>query len=136
LRYAAEDGIHISEGPKTIQLRPDFQHPVEVQLGSDTAERRRLYVIHGRECPQLGADYVLLQPAVVAEDPCRGWVPVGDRYPTMVGIGTEDTPELELLGDDVDPDHASIGVSESGITIIDGSDRGGTFVWAHPDDVI
>jgi hypothetical protein len=136
LRYAAEDRQHISDGPKLIEIRPDFKYPVEVQLGTDSSERRRLFLIHGRECPQLGADYVLLQPEVVVEDPSRGWLPLGGVHSGGRGLGTEDTPELEL-GSDIDPDHAHIGLMLSeGVAISDGSDRGGTFVWAHSDDVL
>lgn len=136
LRYSSPDGLHISEGSKQIEIRPDFKYPIEIQLGTDSSERRRLFLIHGRECPQLGADYILLQPEVVAEDPRRGWLPVGGVHDGSRGLGGEDTPELEL-GADVDPDHAHIGVDpDEAIGISDGSDRRGTFVWAHPDDVI
>ncbi len=136
LRYAAENGWHISEGPKQIEIRPDFKYPVEVQLGTDFSERCRLFLIHGHECPQLGADYILLQPEVVAEDPRRGWLPLGGVHGGSRGLGTEDTPELEL-DSNVDPDHAHIGLMlDEGVAISDGSDRGETLVWAHPDDVI
>lgn len=134
LRYS-EDGQRISDGPKQIEIRPDFEHPIEVLLGTEPTERRRLFLVHGRECPQRGADYILMQPEVVAEDPRRGWLPLGGVHRFSRGLGTEDTPELEL-GSDVDPDHAFIGAGEEGIAISDGSDRGATLIWAHPDDVL
>lgn len=136
LKYASEDGWHISDEPKRIEIRSDFKLPVEVQLGANSSERRRLFLIHGRECPQLGADYVLLQPEVVVGDPRRGWLPLGGLHAGSRGLGTEGTPELEL-GGDVDPDHAHIGlILDEGVAISDGSDRSGTLVWAHSGDVL
>lgn len=133
LRYSSADGVHISDGPKQLTVSREFTCPVDMRLGCTTVEQR-VVLIHGRECPQLGASYLLVQPDVVARDPRRGWLPLGGRHPEQLFLGSEDSPELEL-GDGVDPDHAVVSITSEGICITDGSSTG-TDVRAHPDDVM
>lgn len=134
LRYTAADGIHVSQGEKRILLGAHFHHAPEIRLGRSGREERRLLLVHGDECPQLDADYILIQPEAVSADPRRGWLPLGGLYPSARSLGAEDTPELEL-GEDVDPDHAYVSVTSEGIYITDGS-TSKTEVRAHPDDVV
>lgn len=98
-----------------LDIKPDFQHPVELRFGR-TAETSPCLLVRGSECPQLRADYILFQPDVVATDPRKGWIPIGGihsrRYPVEermddISIGRQATPQLRL-GPDVSRWHAEI----------------------------
>jgi hypothetical protein len=130
------------EGGASVEIKPDFKHPIELRFGR-TAETSPCFLVHGSECPQLGAEYVLIQPDVIAKDPRKGWEPIGgtpvDRFGTAyIGRG-EETPQLRL-GPDVSRHHAQIehvphrNVIEVG-TFQD-EDRRYVRVIAHPDDLI
>lgn len=135
LRYSAEDGVHISDKERRLLIRADFCHVVEICLGTPVAkDQSRLFLLHGSECGQLGAEFILVQPEVVAADPRRGWLPLGELHPAAQTLGTEDSPEFDW-GIGVSPDHGRVSVSEEGIWISDGSNTK-TEVRAHPDDVI
>jgi hypothetical protein len=98
-----------------LDIQPDFRHPVEFRFGR-TSETSPCLLAHGSECPQLRADYILFQPDVVAQDPRKGWLPIGGihtRWPPaeeridVVHIGRLETPQLRL-GPDVSRSHAEL----------------------------
>jgi hypothetical protein len=104
--------------------------------------------VQGSECPQLRADYILVQPDVLAKDPRRGWVPIGSPAPEnrgegwagdLVYIGRQDTPQLRL-GPDVSRRHAyiSAGFNDCGSYLdltMDEIESHYARVRIHPDDI-
>jgi hypothetical protein len=76
---------------------------LRVELGAD-GETPSLEIVSGIEWPQLHARFVVTQPAVLAEDPRRGWAPVGGIYPPKLVLGARSTPQFafsELLRSEV-----------------------------------
>lgn len=119
---------------QAVPIEPDFRHPVELRLGDPTTAHRCV-LVHGREWPQLGADYIVLQPEVVSKDPSRGWLPVGGLFPKTVVLGREASPAMEF-GADVSREHCSIW-ADRGVRIEIGDDsHNGTAIRMHPDDVV
>jgi hypothetical protein len=76
-------------------LSRDPNHCVEILLGKDN-DTPTCWLIGGARCKQLGADYILVQPSVMENDPTRGWLPLGGRHPSDIFIGHDQTPELDL----------------------------------------
>lgn len=123
----------VRENDGGLFIRPDFVGPIEIRVGQppDTSP---CYLVHGSECPQLNADYILVQPDVLAVDSRRGWVPFGGIHCFAAYLGRTDSPELKL-GADVSREHCDLGINRGVLTIGDSS-RNGTWVIARPDDLL
>lgn len=129
------------EDVPSLVIRADFVGVVELRLGR-TSDTSPCYLVRGEVCPQLAADYIVVQPDVMRQDPTKGWVPIGDTYPGDVCLGRRLTPQLRL-GPDVSRDHCYIGWSRTmastskvpWLMITDGSGRNGTRVTADEADV-
>lgn len=130
-----------------VDFNPDFRHPIAIDFGR-TSETSRCFLVHGRECPQLNADYILIQPDVIAKDPRRGWVPIGGQHVLRpeeqareaVYVGREETPQLRL-GPDVSRSHCEIESCRKpggeSLTLTTHSRDEGSYarIIAHPDDI-
>lgn len=128
--FRARSEYHLEEN--RLLLKGNFEHLVELRLGWD--ERTPpIYLIPGKRCPQLGADYLVVQPSVVRENPSRGWLPVGGRFGSDVQLGRDWSPELEL-GQDVDYMAAAVVCKTDG-TIEIASHARGFRVVADPTDL-
>jgi hypothetical protein len=127
-----------------VEIKRDFKHPIELRFGR-TPETSPCILIHGEECPQLGADYILIQPDVIAKDPQKGWVPLGGVHarspqtPDTAYIGRRESPQLRL-GPDVSRHHAEVVYGPSPYNFLEVrtfQDEGPHYVRvsAHPDDL-
>lgn len=137
-----QDGEYVE-----VCIDRDFQHPIEIDFGR-TPETSTCFLVQGRECPQLKADYILIQPDVIAKDPRKGWVPIGGMHARRpkeealetVYIGRDETPQLRL-GPDVSRTHASVDFRRKPgielLTLCADSHKKGFYarVVAHPEDI-
>lgn len=84
---------------------PSFSVPLssEVELRIELPSTPEILVCAGREVPQLGAPYLLVQPEIVAGDWRRGWVPVGGDWPTELYLREQESLSIDeqLDGDPV-----------------------------------
>ncbi len=119
-------------GRQGVPLRRDFKHPVEIRLGRDE-RTSACYLVKGDRCPQLGAELIVVQPAVVHQDPTRGWAGIGGRFEDTVDLGREVSPQLRL-GPDVSREHCFIDMGHELINI-GNLGRNGTRVVVAPDDL-
>lgn len=117
-----------------LELRLDFEGVVRIDLGR-TAESSPVYLVHGAVCPQLGAEFIVVQPDVVREDPAKGW----DRLPNWAGIdlslGRDSTPWLRLGPDVTREGHLYIYMRDAGLDLVDES-KNGTRVTVDVADVL
>jgi hypothetical protein len=128
------------EGGATVRIKPDFKHPVELRFGR-TPETSPCFLVHGSECPQLGAEFILVQPDVIAKDPRKGWEPIGGlRVDRIAYIGRgEESPQLRL-GPDVSRLHAEVEYRREPYNYIEVAthqNQGRRYVRisAHPEDL-
>jgi hypothetical protein len=133
------------EGPVSVEIKPDFKHRIELRFGR-TSETSPCLLVPGSECPQLGAEYVLIQPDVIAKDPRKGWVPLGGIHavtPTALDtayVGREESPQLRL-GPDVSRHHAEVAFGPNPYNMLEVrtfQDEGPHYVRVsvHPDDLV
>lgn len=104
--------------------------PIELRLGREP-ETPTCLIVSASQVPQLGAEFVIVQPEVVSEDLTRGWIPLGGRHGQELRLGRQDSPALRL-GPDVSRNHCMVTVVELGIEIADDSGNG-TVVIARPE---
>jgi hypothetical protein len=95
-------------GPHRLQVKEDFEHPVEIRLGRD--ERTpSCYLVRepGNESPASESGFAVVQPSVVhGSQSGRGRC--APAYPlAVVEIGRAESPEL-VLGPDVSRQHCKI----------------------------
>lgn len=60
---------------------------VEIRLGSPIGPELRVFL--GEHVPQLGAELIVIQPAVFKRDPKSGWAPVGGVHTPFVLVGRD-----------------------------------------------
>jgi hypothetical protein len=142
-RVEYELGLGSGDADGSLMIEPGFGHPIEFRFGR-TRKTSPCLLVHGRECPQLGAEYVLVQPDVIAKDPRKGWMPIGGHWAEtqadLVYVGREDTPQFRF-GPDVSRCHAYLsqtrtkrGVSHLTLAADEGEPRYVRVV-VHPDDL-
>lgn len=127
-------------GNYQVQIKEEFQHPIELRLGRD--ERTpMLYLVRYPSHRASAPTYVLTQPDVIRSCPGRGWVELRRFQEAVAQIGRGISPQFEL-GPDVSRRHclvAANGISEvdgnSNVLEIENYGRNGLRVLLHPDDL-
>jgi len=111
-----DGGIHI----------PVVKTPIELRLGHASSP---CFIVPGRWCPQIGAEYIVMQPDVLAQSFSAGWMPIGGRHPDyfligqhesafVVGVGRHEMPPYFEFAADVDGVHCQIATANSGGVVI------------------
>jgi hypothetical protein len=124
-------------GNRRIQVKLEFEHPIELRVGRDE-QTPICYLV--RNPWHLGrGGYAVVQPEVVRSHPGRGWIEFGGVGKRQLGkVGRLVSPELEL-GPDVSRRHCLIATTkldECGeIVEIENYGRNGLRVLVHPDDL-
>ena len=130
-------------GNYRVQVKPEFQHPIELRLGRD--ERTPTFYLIQYPTHRLPIPtYALSQPEVIRTCPGRGWVEFGRpavEMESLVQVGRGISPQFEL-GPDVSRRHclvSSWGTSEvdgnTDVVEIENYGRNGLRVLMHPDDM-
>lgn len=117
---------------KAARLRPGDEKDVELpfsgnlvlRLGSPDA--LPCYLARATCLPQLGAEYVLLQPEVVARDPRQGWLPLGGLHSVSLCLGRGESPGLDLPVT-ASREHLYLTLGEHELTLTDTSQNGTWF---------
>jgi hypothetical protein len=99
----------VDEGTRRYEVSrtgesPSLSVPLspEVEVLIELPRTPEILVYAGREVPQLGAPYLLVQPEIVANDWRQGWVPMGGEWPTELYLREQETLSIgELDGDPV-----------------------------------
>jgi hypothetical protein len=82
-----------------------FSH-LALQLGSDSS-RVVVELASALDWPQLDARYVLVERQALAQDPRRGWLPLGGTYADKLVLGPETVNNL-LAGTTTPPESAQV----------------------------
>jgi hypothetical protein len=120
-RYLGVTLPRADETPTSIEVPPVTDHLVlKLGRGDDSSP---CLLLPGREMPELGATYVVLQPDVYHDDPTRGWVGVGGNFRDTVELGRASSQQLRL-GSDVSRGHCTVTVTQLGVRVQDHSLNG------------
>lgn len=120
-RGAGQGGTWLGADEREVEIPTRTFRTIALRLGAPGADP--CYLVRGESCPQLGAEYIVVQPEVLDRDATRGWLPIGGRHPDTVCLGRSESPELDY-GEMVSREHLHIVCATNEIVLIDTSKNG------------
>lgn len=90
----------LTDGRHQYVIPDDHSRAVELQEGTrfvvEVGDSPAMAVVAGAEVPQVSADWLVVQPEVVARSWRRGWAPLGGVWSDELNLATEEG--LEIAG--------------------------------------
>lgn len=115
----------INSDTDPVVLSRNFSDPIEIRLGGWDVEP--VYLIKASKYPQLEAAYVVMQPRLSGEEPSHRWALVGGKYPDLLDLGTEKSPQFSF-GPQVERFHLQLTAWDTAPIDIADASRSGTIL--------